>query len=712
MRNPLSNPQSQSWKQRMIAKTRDVLQRINLVGGGVKISNGWMIGLALCALLVGGISLAALGREGSTKGEATTAAGVSTATKAKAAPVKAERNPEAPGVGKETIAAKEKSAEEDRTSEKTREGEMETAAAPPQQATAAQVKPAVTEKNEEEDAEFLRRREEWFYRQRAYPLGFIPAGVRLKALEHRRQMEERQQIPQSASAVGHVDQAVFPGPTTWTSIGPQPANNPNSFIYFGTPTNVGHVEALAVDPTDSNTVYLGAATGGVWKTTDAGAHWMPLTDTQASLAIGSIAIDPSNCSPAPCKTIYVGTGGGSFIGLHPTLGGEYYYGAGILKSIDGGVTWTQIPGQFAGPLSRLIGGARIPSLAVHPTNSSILLAGALLTSTVGPASGVYRSADGGNTWAEILTASGAVTTEVIFDPSSTGGNTAYAALGANGGNSQNGIYKSTDGGQTFTKLTGTGSNLLPTTNVGHIELAMGAGAGGHLTLYASIADSSLGSIGSNAYLGMFKTIDGGLNWTKVTAAPDVCSPQCFYSHEIRVSPADPNVVFAGGTYGGGQSVSTVQTVFRSLDGGATWNDVHIGASGTRLHVDQHAFRFSSDGSKLYVGNDGGAWRSDNPTAAAGVIDWVNLNATLAITQFYPGLAVHPSDDNILFGGTQDTGSMKYSGNGLWNIFECGDGAWNAVDSSVPSNVYLTCAGGQSGFYILKSINNGDYGTFF
>ena len=712
MLNPLPNPQLTAWMKQAMARFRAAFGRINSVVDIRKPALKWVIGCLLGAVLVSCICIVAAALELSSKNEEA-AAPSRTAPDAEAPKTKAPQlYVSEAGAAKSIASGKEKSAEKERTSQGAAEGEMGTTAAPPQKASAAQVNHAVTEKHEGEDAEFLRRREEWFYRQRAYPLGFIPAGVRLKALEHRRQMEERQPISQSASRASTVVQPVFPGPTTWTSIGPQPLNNPDpnvSFIFDGIPTNVGRVSALAVDPTDSNTVYLGAASGGVWKTTDAGAHWTPLTDTQASLATGSIAIDPSSCSPAPCKTIYVGTGEAAFIDIDPSLGGSNYYGAGILKSTDGGTTWTQIPAQFAGPLNNLIGGARIPSLAVHPANSSILLAGADLTSSGGSTSGVYRSADGGSTWTEILTASGAVATEVFFDPSSTSGNTAYATLGAGGGSLQNGIYKSIDGGQSFTKLTGTGLNLLPTTNVGRIELAMGAGSGGHLTLYASIADSSSGS---QNYLGMFKTVDGGLNWTPLMTAPDVCSPQCFYSHEIRVSPADPNVVFAGGTAGTAVTgASTVQTVFQSLDGGTNWNDVHIGASGTRLHVDQHAFRFSADGARLYVGNDGGAWRSDNPAAADGVIDWVNLNATLAITQFYPGLAVHPSDDNILFGGAQDNGSMKYTGNLLWNKIGCGDGAWNAVDTSVPSNVYLTCVSPNTP-YINKSFNNGDSDTFF
>jgi len=560
-----------------------------------------------------------------------------------------------------------------------------------------------------EDEGFLQKRHEWFYGQRAYPLGFIPPNARLNALKEMDAMIEEEiksglRPPKGAVAPqqqGSVEPRIgFPFSSTGTSIGPTPENNTFGNAFFGTPTDSGRVAAIAVDPSDvtGKTVYMGGANGGIWKSTDSGAHWTPVTDTQPTLAIGSIAIAPSNAS-----IIYVGTGELPFVGINPTTGGENYYGAGVLKSIDAGANWTQLTGPFVGPLSNLVGGARIPAIAVHPTNPSIVLAGIVMTSSGGADAGIYRTADGGTTWTHVV--SGAVGTGVVFDP--TNGDIVYASLGRGGGNANNGVYKSIDAGVSFAKLAGG----LPTVNVGRIELAIAASS--PTTVYASIADSSTSS---GNLLGLFKTTNGGTTWTQLQSgsgpgAFDYCGGQCFYSHAIAVSPVNPNFVIAGGTAGFGAGIPTFgQTVFRSTDGGMTFTDIHIGSSGVRVHADQHAFRFSGDGSVLYDGNDGGVWRTDNPTAAPGTLDWVNLNGTATLAEFYPGFAVDENNANRAVGGTQDNGTIAFSGNALWDQIACGDGAANLIDRKVPSTVYVMCTSGNSP-YIQRSLTGGGVGTF-
>src|SRR2546426_2598258 len=301
-----------------------------------------------------------------------------------------------------------------------------------------------------EDEDFLKGREEWFLGDRTLPDGSVATGMRQRALKHVDRMIETQRrmgwLPLESAAPLATD---FPGPSAWTSIGPQPINvAPGVFPFNGSPSNSGRVAALAVDPRNPDVAFLGAAAGGVWKTIDAGLNWTPMTDNQPSLSIGSLAIDPTNTS-----TIYAGTGEQNF-------SGDSYYGAGVLKSTDGGTTWTQQganvfvgPGRGSFTANRLDGGAHIGAIAVDPFNHQIFLAG-VFRSTSPTLSGIYRTTDGGANWNGPLniagTTGGAAGTEIVFDPVNSG--VVYAALGAAGGATVNGVYRSTDDGATWTRM--------------------------------------------------------------------------------------------------------------------------------------------------------------------------------------------------------------------------------------------------------------------
>ena len=529
---------------------------------------------------------------------------------------------------------------------------------------AAQEQSSSGSSQEQEQSDLARQREEWFYGQRAYPRKYVPAGAHAKALE-----QLKQQLAAEAAVRAQTGVRNAGTNPAWSLIGPQPLDTP-----FTDPVVSGRVTALAVDPRSSNTIYLGAAQGGVWKTIDGGNTWKPLTDTQASLAIGSITLDPSHPD-----TVYVGTGEENF-------SGDSYYGAGILKSTDAGTTWTHTCGPFCGPVGKdgfYGGGARIGGIAVHPTIGQILLAGVALLFK----DGVYRSTDGGSTWTQVLP--GNPGTSVIFDPSN--GNVAYAALGSSFSGGTESVYRSTDAGQTWAPINGTGTSALPLTNAGRIVLAMAPSR--TTTLYAGIANVSNGSL-----LGFFKTTDGGNTWAQLTSAPDYCTPQCWYDNVVAVQPTNPNVIYAGGAF------ST--TLVRSLDGGTTWVTLQSAASGGFLHADMHALAFAADGSKLYLGNDGGAYSTSqvaatNPTFAA-------LNSTLAITQLFPGLSTHPTNVSIAIGGSQDNGTDLYSGGLTWNQVTCGDGGYTAIDTVVPSTVYATC----QQISVQKSTSSGAFGTWF
>ncbi len=508
-----------------------------------------------------------------------------------------------------------------------------------------------------DEGSFIRKRMDWFHGQRAYPHKHIPPGARLRALQQLNSKLAAEAAARAHALPGKPQPPSQPpsGPgATWQELGPQPADT------FGLVSS-GRVAAVAVDPTNNEVVYAGAAQGGVWKTTDGGNTWTPLTDTQASLAIGSIAIDPENH-----LTIYVGTG-------ELNNSGDSYYGAGILKSTDGGSTWTQYPGPFVGGSG---GGSRIGGLAVNPKNSSIVLAAA---GYGGPQNwGVFRSTDGGQTWTNVLFNSvRSQAYDVIFDPTGT---IAYASLDSAG------VYKSTDGGVTWNTDNGTGSNVLPTgSNTERVALAMDPNTS--TTLYAGIADTPFG--GTGQLYGLYKTTDGGTNWSRLTSTPDYCTSQCWYDNVIAVAPGNSNVVFVGGAGWGDQ-------IFQSLDAGNTWTAVPPDGN---IHPDLHALTFTPDGTILYVGNDGGMYKITSPKSAVQNSNITSLNGGtspgtgLATLQFYAGPAINPINANIGYGGTQDNGSLAYSNSLTWpegNPY-CGDGTRNLIDFTDPNNIiYQNC----------------------
>jgi uncharacterized protein (TIGR03437 family) len=518
-------------------------------------------------------------------------------------------------------------------------------------------------------AERIRSRQEEFYRQRAWPGTSIPAGARAAALAEMDRMIERERKATPGAS----------GPV-WTSIGPRPTNVLAEFGPGGngSPYSAGRVAALAVDPRNPDVAYMGAAGGGVWKTTDGGANWTPLTDDQPSLATGSIALAPSNPD-----VVYVGTG-------EQNNSGDSYYGAGILKSTDGGATWTQLAKPFVGPFSTSRvngGGARIGAIAVHPANPNLVLAAVDITPPI--LAGIYRSTDGGASWTQVLP--GAVGTDVVFQPADP--NTVYAALGSLGTNTSNGIYKSSDSGATWTRSNGTAPAILPAANVGRITLALAPSSPN--TIYAGIASSTASSL-----LGLFKTTDGGQTWNRL-AAPDYCNPQCFYDNVVRVHPTNPNVVVAAGL-----------PPYRSLDGGTTWTNIAVGPDGLAAHTDHHALAFAADGSRLYDGSDGGVFSTASFASASPA--WKNLNATLAITEFSTNIAIHPDDPKRAYGGTQDNGTQLYSGNLAWDEVVGGDGGATAIDPAVPSIWYGAFQGPQvyrlSGVTSFNTINTPFLGT--
>jgi hypothetical protein len=579
---------------------------------------------------------------------------------------------------------------------------------------------------ENEPADFVRKRAEWFFRPRASNHGHIPNALRLKAIAQRDAT-----IRDEGTFASHFSPAAITiSNSHWTSIGPQPLTNEDP---FGTAS--GRMNALAIDPCDAtnNTVYAGAADGGVWRTTDGGTTWTPMTDSQPSISSGSIALVPSGTNCA-ATTVYYGTGEENFAG-------DSIYGAGVLKSTNAGGTWAADATFTVGqPQSEFAAAPYIGSLSVKPGNTSVLLAGIQGTGSAIP-SGLYLSADGGVHWAlhNPTNPSFDFATGAAFDPNDSTGNTAFAAMGYPFGDMPlvtegdctaapcNGVFKSADGGMTWTRLTGLDTainNALGANSskkYGRISITVstplpaGSGNPANTEIFAAIAD---GTTSSSRFLAFAKSTNGGTTWSVLTFEP-LCergsnSGQCFYDMALAIQPGNPLVLFAGGAAGAISNSSNPEpTLLRSLDGGGTWADISADNAGhpdfPQIHVDHHAIAFSPDGTKVYIGNDGGVWSSaDAMTATAGNQHWTNLNSGLQTLQFYPAMSAHPTNTSIAFGGTQDNGSMAYSGALTWNWLPlCGDGGWTAVGpvSASAFTAFIVCDAVGNGNTIFRSTDS-------
>jgi hypothetical protein len=495
--------------------------------------------------------------------------------------------------------------------------------------------PALAQRQEPTDKHYKQLK--YFETQRAFPLGHIPPG----AFQAARQDYERKWGPRSQQAAPAIPQAAPAiGGNAWSAIGPDHIST--------SPTTTGRTNTIAIHPTNASIIYAGGAEGGVWKTIDGGATWTPLTDTQCSLAMGSIAIDPVNPN-----IVYAGTGEQNF-------SPENYYGCGVLRSADGGKTWMQLGAStFVGTP-----GQTISRLVIDPATAGSLTATRVL---VAASSGVYLTTDSGSTWTQVLAASPSpvAATDLLLDPQTP--STLYAALGEIFGDASNGVYKSTNGGNSWTRLGGG----FPTSDVGRINI--GIAPSSPSTLYAGVQ-----SVASFGLRGIWKSTNGGTSWTKVLATGVDCGNQCWYDMYIYVDPTTPNTVYFGGL-----------GIYKSTNGGITFSEI---AFGSGVHTDQHALAFQPGlASTIFAGSDGGIFKSTNSGST-----WISLNSNYTTAQFYPGVALDPTSTSDAIGGLQDNDVVLYTGSGVWAPTGlCGDGGFTAIDFVTPGTKYAECEGGAA-----------------
>jgi photosystem II stability/assembly factor-like uncharacterized protein len=419
----------------------------------------------------------------------------------------------------------------------------------------------------------------------------------------------------------------------WTFLGPKPVSGE---YWSGNADAAGRICSVAPHPTDPNVVYVAAAQGGVWKTTNGGSNWTPLTDQLSSLSSGWLTFEPGNPS-----VLYYATGE-----QHYAI--DSYYGDGVFKTTDAGATWTKIA-------AKSVVGGFIARILVDPANTSRLFVASDL--------GIVRSVDGGANWSVVWSGgSDAWGNDLVFDPASSA--VLYAAIYGVG------ILKSTDGGASWSTVHGG----VPSSGFTRVNLAIAPSS--HLVLYASFVDAN------GDLLGMYRTGNGGTSWSKLSATPNYLVGQGLYDNCLAVGPSDPNLCYAGGVFpydpGAGDA-----GLIKTTNGGSSWTDVTIGGDGSQVHPDQHALAFGSGG--LWVGCDGGVWKS-----ADGGATWIDCNDDLAITQFYE-VGLHPGDLTQMIAGTQDQGTLLYQNNTVWSQLVAGDGGpcgYDPHDTDVAFTTYV------------------------
>jgi len=433
------------------------------------------------------------------------------------------------------------------------------------------------------------------------------------------------------------------------------------------PTNIGgRVSALAFNPKDSKIVYAGAATGGVFKSTDRGVTWQPIFDEQAVLPIGDIAVDPNNPN-----FLYVGTG-------EANGGHNNFPGAGVFKSTDAGATWKPVGLEKTTSIGRIV---------VDPAN-----AGRIFVAAVGSYfgkdndRGVYRSRDGGQTWQRVLfvnDSTGAI--DLVIDPQNP--QKLFAAtwerirppkFGAHLNGNSSGIYRSLNGGDAW-QLLGAAQGLpAPRTNVGRIGLAICATKPDYI--YALYTNNSIGY----TYDSLYRSKDGGNSWQRINTPTSLntgFSNFSWYFGNVRVHPADPERVYV-----------LDFALMLSSNGGANWT-----RAGTS-HVDHHALAFDPlDPQRQIVGHDGGVDYSTNNG-----VTWTKVE-TLPITQFYH-ITMDQTNPQRLYGGTQDNGTIRTLTGQVndWEEIYGNDGFYVIVDPNNPNIIYVEWQYGE----LLKSSNGG------
>ncbi|MGB0312074.1 MAG: PKD domain-containing protein, partial [Schleiferiaceae bacterium] len=410
---------------------------------------------------------------------------------------------------------------------------------------------------------------------------------------------------------------------------------------------IGRINNVAFHPQHNDTIYAGAPAGGLWVSYDDGQTWQTFTDELTNIGVSDLAIDPQHPD-----TMYLATGDRDAADT---------YSFGLMKSVDGGVTWSATGLSF-----NVSNNYRIGRVVVHPDSTNIVVA-----ATNG---GIYRSTNYGQTFS--LEQSG-----LFYGVHMGHGDTLFATTSG----SSPKVYRSVNAGDTWTQM----SSGLPTSGVYRCEVAVSSVPG---LLYAVFGDSNYG------FGGLYRSTNGGSNWSLMSSTPNIMGwsstgggsgGQAWYDLSIACDPLNENTIYVGGV-----------NIWKSTNGGANWSIVgHWYGAGSipYVHADHHHASFRPGTSQLYVGTDGGVYKTAN-----GGTSWSHLNDGMNITQYYK-ISQSTSDTTVILAGAQDNGSHLRSSSS-WSRVTGGDGMDNGVDVTNDNIMYTSIYYGD--FY--KSTNGGGF----
>lgn len=464
----------------------------------------------------------------------------------------------------------------------------------------------------------LFKRWEWYYAPRVG----LSGDLTLPAFSYINFFAYLDQNP-AAKAMHQASIANQRSASSWTFVGPTGAPQGGG---------AGRLNFVRYDPTNANIIYVGAPAGGLWKSVNAGASWTCLTDFLPIIGCSDLAIDPNNP-----LILYLGTGDNDG-GDMPSLG--------VLKSIDGGITWNNTGLSF-----NIIQSKKVARIIIDPTNSNIIYCGT--------SGGIYKTYDAGVSWSQ-MTGSGVKDMEMKpGDP-----NTLYAC--------RTSFIMSSNGGATWTTIT---SGLPPSNQVSRLAIAVTADDPNYVYVVA-------GNSGSQGFEGLYCSTNGGLTFTPRSSAPNLLGwdpsggdtdGQAWYTLSIAVAPYDRDVVIVGGV-----------NIWRSDDGGYTWNlNAHwYGGGGVPyVHADIHSLDFLEGTQSTYVvGCDGGIFITTDDGSS-----YTDLSSNLCIAQIYK-MGQSTTDAATLITGHQDNGTNLKSGSSESEVLG-GDGMDCFVDRTSDLNLY-------------------------